>query len=109
MDCLFCKICKHQLKSEIVHESEKLLVLKDINPKATTHLLVVPKKHIVSLADIKGKDWQIVSEMMQTGEKMAKEFDLKGHKIVFNVGKKGGQVIDHIHMHLLSGDKIELP
>ncbi len=109
MNCIFCKICLHQLKSDIIHEDDKIIVFKDINPKAATHLLVVPKKHIESLAMVDGDNWQIISEMMQTAEKTARELGLAGHKVVFNVGREGGQLVDHIHLHLLSGSKVELP
>lgn len=109
MDCIFCKICQHQLESEIIQEDDGMIIFKDINPKAATHLLVVPKKHIISLATAESEDWQIVSEMVQAAERTAKELDLKGHKIVFNVGREGGQLVDHIHLHLLSGEKVELP
>ena len=108
-ECIFCKICRHQLKSDIVCEDDNVVVFKDINPKAATHLLVVPKQHIVSLSTVDGADWRIVSEMMQIAEKTAKDLSLAGHKIVFNVGREGGQLIDHIHLHLLSGSKVELP
>lgn len=109
MDCIFCKICQHQLKSDIVHEDEKIIVFKDINPKAATHLLVVPKKHIVSLSAVQGEDWQVLLEVIKTAERIAKEYGLPGHKVVFNVGREGGQLVDHVHLHLLSGGKIELP
>lgn len=109
MDCIFCKICQHQLKSDIVYEDDNIIVFKDINPKAVTHLLVVPKKHIVSLATVDGEDWNILLEIIQTAERIAKEHGLPGHKVVFNVGREGGQLVDHIHLHLLSGGKIELP
>lgn len=109
MDCVFCKICRHKLESEIISEDDGVVVFKDINPKAETHLLVAPKKHIVSLASAKGADWRIVSKMMRTAEKTAKKLGLVGHKVVFNVGREGGQLVDHLHLHLLSGKKIELP
>ena len=109
MDCIFCKISRHQLKSEIIHENDKMVVFKDINPKAATHLLVVPKKHIISLSAVKGGDWKVVLEMMRTAEKIVKKLGLAGHKVVFNVGREGGQLVDHIHLHLLSGSKVELP
>ena len=104
-ECIFCKICLHQLKSDIIHEDDKIIVFKDINPKAATHFLVAPKKHIKSLSDVGGDDWQIVLEMIQAAEKMAKELGLAGHKVVFNVGREGGQLVDHVHLHLLSGSK----
>lgn len=109
MECIFCKICQHQLKSDIVYEDEEVIVFKDINPKAETHLLVVPKKHIISLASVDENDWEVVLNVIKTSERLAKELGLGGHKVIFNVGKEGGQLIDHIHLHLLSGSKIELP
>jgi histidine triad (HIT) family protein len=108
-DCLFCKIIKGEIPSEKVFENEKILVIKDIHPKAEVHLLILPKKHIVSVNHLEEEDKELVGELIFTAQRIAKEKNLKGYKLIINVGREGGQLIDHLHLHLLSGKKIELP
>ena len=111
MDCLFCKIVNKQLPSEIVYDADDLMVFKDIRPSAPIHLLIVPKmeqRHIDSVNDLEGKDEKLIAEMILTAKKVAKDFGLaqSGYKLVFNVGRGGGQLIDHLHLHLLGGWKV---
>jgi histidine triad (HIT) family protein len=108
-ECLFCKIVKGEIPSEKIFENKKVLVIKDIHPKAEVHLLILPKKHISSIKDLTEKDKGLVGEMIFVAKGIAKEKNLKGYKLIFNVGREGGQLIDHLHLHLLSGKKIELP
>ncbi len=109
MPCLFCKIVKKEESADIVYEDENFIAFKDINPKATVHLLVVPKRHISSVKDLKKKDKELMGEMIMTTKKIAEQKDLKGYKLVINVGKEGGQMIGHLHLHLLSGKPIKIP
>ena len=109
MDCIFCKICKHEVSSDIVVEDESTIVFKDIHPKAETHLLVVPKKHIHSVSAVTAEDWSIVMNVVKKAAEVARNKNISGYKLVFNVGRDGGQVIDHLHLHLLAGGKVELP
>ena len=104
-DCLFCKIINKEIPSEFIFEDDSFVVFKDINPQAPVHLLIVPKKHIRSINDIKLKDYQIISEIIVVAKNMAKEqgIDRSGYKLVFNVEKGGGQEIFHIHLHLIGG------
>ena len=108
MECLFCKIIKKELPSDIDYEDEKVMAFKDIHPKAPFHLLIVPKKHIESIARLKEEDRNIISYLIFTAKKIAEENNLKGYKLLFNVGRTGGQLVDHLHLHLLSGRLIEL-
>lgn len=100
--CLFCKIAKKEIPSEIVYEDEKVVVFKDINPQAPIHLLIIPKKHIPSVDHIEIEDKSLMGELILTAQRIAKEKDLKGYKLQINVGRDGGQIIDHLHLHLLS-------
>jgi len=109
MDCLFCKIANKEVPSEMVFESKKVVVFKDINPKADIHLLIVPKKHITSVKEVEKEDKELMGELILTAKQMAEERGLSGYKLVINVGKEGGQMIDHIHLHLLSSNIKELP
>lgn len=110
MDCLFCKIVNKEIPSSIVFEDNDFIVFKDIHPKAETHLLLVPKKHIESIDAVEDSDVNLIGRLILTAKKIAEASNLKGrYKLIFNVGRDGGQIIDHIHLHLLSGQKIELP
>lgn len=110
MECIFCKISRHEVESEIVSEDESTIVFKDIHPKAQTHLLLVPKKHIHSVSVVGPEDWPVVMNLIKKAAEVAREQDLTGYKLVFNVGREGGQMIDHLHLHLLAGGKeIKLP
>ncbi len=109
MDCIFCKIINKELPSDIVYEDDKVLVFKDINPKAPIHFLIVPKKHIESINHLQESDREIISNLIFTAKKLAKEKHIDGYKLVFNVGRKGGQMIDHIHLHFLAGKIAQIP
>ena len=101
-ECIFCRIAQKTVPSDIVYEDEDFLVFPDIRPKAPIHLLIMPKKHIVSLIDVKPEDNELVKELLLIAKKVAEEKNIKGYKLQMNVGKDGGQEIDHIHLHLLA-------
>lgn len=103
MDCLFCKITLGELKSETVYEDEKIIVFKDIHPQAPTHLLVIPKEHIQSIAHLEADHNDIIVRLIYVAKDVAAKLGLKGYKLVFNVGREGGQIVDHLHLHLLGG------
>jgi len=109
MDCLFCKIAKKELPSEIVFEDEGFFAFKDINPKAEFHILIIPKKHIISIDHLEESDKELAGELILTASKIAKEKKLAGYKLIFNVGLQAGQTVEHIHLHLLSGRLAEMP
>jgi histidine triad (HIT) family protein len=102
MNCLFCKIINKEEKSDVIFENNDVIVIKDIEPKAKVHLLVIPKKHIDSIKEVEEEDRNLMGELILIAKKVAQEKELKGYKLVINVGREGGQVIDHIHLHLLS-------
>lgn len=104
MDCLFCKIVKKEIVSDLVFENNNICSFRDINPKAPIHFLIIPKKHFVSVNDLNEKDKDLIGEMVLTAKKLAEDFNIsKGYKLLFNVGKGAGQVVDHIHLHLMGG------
>lgn len=103
MDCLFCKIAKKELKSEILYEDGQVMVFKDIRPSAPVHYLIIPKEHIQSIAHLQQNHNEIITKVIYTAKASAEKLGLKGYKLVFNVGKEGGQIIDHLHLHLLGG------
>ncbi|MBU0476917.1 histidine triad nucleotide-binding protein [Patescibacteria group bacterium] len=107
MDCIFCKIINKTVPSEIVYEDEKILAFKDIDPKAPLHLLIIPKKHILSLNHLQSEDKELIYELLLVAKRIAKEQRVNetGYRLIFNVGKDAGQTVDHLHLHLL-GRKI---
>ncbi len=104
MDCIFCKIINKEQPADIIYEDEKFVVFKDIKPSAPIHLLIVPKFHIASVNDLNKKHKNLISDLILLAKRMAKEQGIEdGYKLSFNVGRKGGQLVDHLHLHLLGG------
>ena len=102
MDCIFCKIINKEKPADFLYEDDKVIVIKDINPKAPVHLLIIPKKHILSVEEIGLGDRELMGDLILTAKKIAKEKNLNSYKLLINVGRNAGQIIDHLHMHLLS-------
>ncbi|PIR70547.1 MAG: histidine triad nucleotide-binding protein [Candidatus Niyogibacteria bacterium CG10_big_fil_rev_8_21_14_0_10_42_19] len=102
-DCIFCKITSGQQSADVIDEDEKIMVFKDIKPSAPVHLLIVPKKHIASVIETKDEDEELLGGMILKAKDVADSQGLKGYKLVFNVGREGGQLVDHLHLHLLGG------
>ena len=121
MKCIFCSIVKKEIPTNFVYENDQVLAFKDIRPSAPVHILVVPKEHIQSIAHlspvrgregsqrasasngVEGNHREILSALIYVAKELAEKQGLKGYKLVFNVGREGGQVIDHLHLHLLGG------
>jgi len=104
-DCLFCKIVNKVIESNFLYEDDIVVVFRDINPHAPVHLLIVPKKHIRSINDLTNEDGEIIERMIAIAKYMAKKEGINesGYKLLFNVEKGGGQVIFHLHLHLIGG------
>jgi histidine triad (HIT) family protein len=104
-ECTFCQIVRGEKPADFEYQDESVVVFKDIRPHAPVHLLVVPRKHIRSLNDLAEEDKNLLSGMVWVARKMAegKGISNAGYRIVFNVERGGGQVIFHLHMHLLGG------
>ncbi|MCU0558765.1 MAG: histidine triad nucleotide-binding protein [Desulfobacterales bacterium] len=103
--CIFCDIVDGRAPAEIVHRTEHLVVFPDIRPQAPVHLLIVPAKHIRSVNDLAPEDRPILADMLLAGKQMAQRFGISasGYKLVVNVERGGGQVIFHLHLHLIGG------
>lgn len=102
--CIFCHIIAKKKPAEVVYENDTIIAFKDINPKAPVHILIVPKKHIASINEIEKNDGDILSEILFSSKEIARDQKIDdAYKLIFNVGKKGGQIIDHLHLHLLGG------
>lgn len=104
-DCVFCNIVNKAIESKIEFENQWLIVIRDILPKAPVHFLVIPKKHIVSASHMEEADKELVGQMVFVASQMAEKFGVAdtGYKLIFNVGRDGGMVVPHLHLHLIGG------
>lgn len=111
MDCLFCRIVAKKLKANILYEDDKLLAFHDISPKAPVHALIIPKKHIETVDHLQQEDALLVGELLLVAKKLARELDLseEGYRLVMNCNKQGGQLVFHLHLHLLGGRQMSWP
>lgn len=103
MDCIFCKISSGELPSDEIYADSEVKVFRDIHPKAPLHLLVIPRTHIQSIAHLAANHAEIIAKLIYTAKQIAADQGLAGYKLVFNVGREGGQVVDHLHLHILGG------
>ena len=105
MSCLFCQFAQGQKKTEIVYQDKQVFAFKDIQPIAPVHILIIPVKHISSIAEIKENDIELLGRMIFVAKKIADDLNLseKGYKLLFRVKEYGGQIIEHIHLHLIGG------
>jgi histidine triad (HIT) family protein len=110
-DCLFCKIVEGQIPATIVFQDDHVVAFKDITPRAPTHVLIVPRRHIASLNDLGAGDDALVGEMVRAAAAIAKEQGLadRGYRTVFNCNADAGQTVFHIHLHLLGGRTMAWP
>ena len=107
-DCLFCKIVRGELKTELVFEGDNVVAFRDIHPIAPVHVLIIPKKHISSMTELKEEDKAVLGEMLLAASKIAKEQGISdgGYKLLIRTGLHGGQEVPHIHLHLLGGARL---
>lgn len=108
-DCVFCNIKQRTIESEILFESDNVFVIKDIMPKAPVHLQVISKEHIPSVNDLTEAHSGLIAEMILTAKAQAAAHGIaeNGYKLVWNVGHDAGQVVPHIHIHVLGGKQLE--
>lgn len=107
-NCIFCKIINKEIPSNIVYEDNEILAFRDINPAAPVHILVIPKKHISSLVDLKEEDELVIGKIYTVINKIAKQegIEEKGFRVIVNCGEDGGQEVKHLHFHILGGKKL---
>lgn len=111
MDCIFCKIAQGVIKTDFLFEDEDLVAFRDLNPQAPTHVLVIPKRHIERVNDLKSEDAQLAGKMTLAAASIAKELGIAhdGYRLVMNCNGQGGQEVYHLHMHLLGGRQMKWP
>lgn len=110
MDCLFCKIINGEIPSNKVYEDDQVFAFRDIEPQAPTHILIIPKQHIKSAAEIDESNSAVVAHIFEVAAKIAKQEDLDdGFRIVNNCGDIAGQTVKHLHFHLMGGREFGWP
>jgi histidine triad (HIT) family protein len=107
-DCIFCKIVSNAIPAKKIYEDEDVIAFNDINPSARVHFLIVPKLHIESLVSCEAQHQALLGKMLLLAPKLAKEQGLTGFKTLINTGKDGGQLVFHIHVHVLGGGNAPL-
>ncbi len=110
-DCLFCRIIARDIPSSIVFEDDRMVAIKDINPQAPLHLLIMPKRHIATLNDLSSSDDSLAGELVRRAAALAAEHGYadRGFRAVFNTNREAGQTVFHIHLHLLAGRALSWP
>ena len=109
MDCLFCKIVAGEIPSQKVYEDEEILAFRDIAPMAPVHILVIPKAHIGSVAEITPENATVVAHIFAVISKVPKELGLESYRVVSNIGEQAGQSVHHLHFHVLAGRDMTWP
>ncbi|MEN6348515.1 MAG: histidine triad nucleotide-binding protein [Syntrophomonas sp.] len=110
-DCLFCKIANREIPAEVVYEDDKIIAIKDINPAAPIHILLIPKQHITSLDHVTQNDAMLLGHLQATAAELARDLGIsaQGYRLVNNCGIWGGQTVLHLHYHLLGGRELAWP
>ena len=110
-DCLFCRIVSGEVQASIVHQDGNLVAIKDINPQAPLHLLIIPRQHIPTLNDLTPANDALIGDMLRASAALAKQhgYAQRGYRTVFNCNSEAGQSVFHIHLHLLAGRPMTWP
>jgi histidine triad (HIT) family protein len=108
-DCLFCRIAAGEIPADVVLEEETVVVFRDINPKAPTHVLAIPRRHVASAADLTDADGDLLAALFSAMRHVAEDAGLGSYRILSNVGAESGQSVFHIHFHLLGGRSMSWP
>jgi histidine triad (HIT) family protein len=108
MECIFCRIINKELPADVVFEDDMIMAFNDINPAAPIHILIIPKIHIGSVNELKSDDDLLAGRIITVAKELAKEKGIAegGYKLLFRVGRHGGQEVPHIHLHLIGGAQL---
>ncbi len=108
MDCVFCQIVAGKLPGDIVYRDDEILAFRDVNPQAPVHLLVIPRKHIASLVQVGEEDVPLMGRLVGIANELARQEGIakSGYRLVINCGPQGGQLVPHLHLHLLGGRQL---
>ena len=107
-ECLFCRIVAGEIPSDIIHQDKEFLAFRDINPQAPKHVIIIPKAHIASLAELTDQQQGLIGRLIILARDLAKKEGIaeRGYRLAINYGPEGGQVIPHLHLHLIGGRKL---
>jgi len=110
-DCLFCALVEGKVKANLVYQDDSIVAFKDIAPKAPVHILIIPRKHLVSVSDIAEADRALIGQIFQVAARLAREQGVadSGYRVVVNSGADAGQSVFHLHFHLLGGRQMTWP
>lgn len=110
-DCLFCKIAEGKIPARIVHQDEDTVAFEDINPQAPFHVLVVPRRHVATLNDLVREDDRVMGKLLRVAASLAREKGCaeSGYRVLMNTNAEGGQVVFHVHMHVMGGRQMGWP
>ena len=110
-DCLFCKMASGEIKPDVLYEDDDVLAFRDINPQAPVHALIIPKRHISTLNDLEEQDAETIGKLFLAASNVAKQegIDEAGYRTLINCNEQGGQVVFHVHLHLLGGRRMGWP
>jgi histidine triad (HIT) family protein len=108
-DCLFCRIAAGEIPADVVLDDGTVVVFRDINPKAPTHVLAIPRRHLASVADLTDADGDLLAALFDAMRRVAEEAGLNSYRILSNVGAESGQSVFHLHFHLLGGRSMSWP
>ncbi len=110
-DCIFCKIIEKKIPSKITYEDDVIIAFEDINPQAPVHTLIIPKKHIPTLLEMTDEDYQIIAHLFKVAQKIAREKGIadRGFRLLTNCNPEGGQIVYHLHFHLMGGRQMRSP
>ena len=108
MDCVFCKIVAGEIPSDILYQDDEVIAFRDINPQAPVHLLIIPRAHIASLTELTESQLALMGRMVSVANQLAEKEKVSesGYRLVVNCGKQGGQLVAHLHLHLLGGREL---
>ena len=110
-DCIFCRIARHEVPASVVHEDADCIAFRDLQPRAPVHVLVIPKRHIPSVNDLRETDEAVVGHLVAAARTVAEAEGVSesGYRLVLNAGPDAGQSVDHMHLHLLGGRELQWP
>jgi len=110
-ECVFCNIVAGNIPATLLYQDDRVVAVRDINPQAPTHLLVMPKEHIPSLADLRDENRELAAHLIYVCNELARREGIaeRGYRLVLNCGPDGGQEVPHLHIHLLGGQKLTGP
>lgn len=109
--CIFCRIIAGKAPADVYYRDDDVIAFRDIHPVAPVHILIVPVKHIDSINELTEEQREIAGELLVVAAKLAKQFniDQNGYRLIINTGKHGGQVVQHLHVHLIGGQRMRFP